>query len=50
MSSVEGVDADLFLVPDGNCDAAKEKAESVEVVCVSNIDEALAALDALPPA
>ncbi|MCC7077203.1 MAG: PDZ domain-containing protein [Acidimicrobiia bacterium] len=50
VSSVEGVDADLFLVPDGNCDAAKEKAESVEVVCVSNIDEALAALDALPPA
>lgn len=46
--SVEEVEAELFLVPEGNCDAARAKAETVEVVCVSDIGEALAALDDIP--
>jgi PDZ domain-containing protein len=46
--SVEAVDADLFLVPDGNCDAATKKAEKVEIACVATIDDAVAALAALP--
>jgi PDZ domain-containing protein len=38
------VDADLFLVPDGNAADARNKAEGLEIVAVSNFEEALAAL------
>jgi Lon-like protease len=38
------VDADLFLVPDGNAADARSNAEGLEIVAVSNFEEALAAL------
>jgi PDZ domain-containing protein len=38
------VDADLFLVPDGNAADARSNAEGLEIVAVSNFQEALAAL------
>jgi PDZ domain-containing protein len=38
--------ADLFLVPDGNAAAAREAADGLEVVAVSDFDEALSALAA----
>jgi Lon-like protease len=36
--------ADLFLVPDGNFEEARDAAEGLEVIAVSTFDEALAAL------
>jgi Lon-like protease len=38
------VDADLFLVPDGNAVDARSNAEGLEIVAVSTFEEALAAL------
>jgi Lon-like protease len=38
------VDADLFLVPDGNAADARSNAEGLEIVAVSTFEEALAAL------
>jgi Lon-like protease len=38
------VDADLVLVPDGNAADARSNAEGLEIVAVSNFEEALAAL------
>lgn len=48
--SVEKAGADIFLVPDANCAAARQAATDVKVACVNNINEALAALGTLPGA
>jgi PDZ domain-containing protein len=36
--------ADLFIVPDANAEEARKYADGLEIVAVSNFDEALAAL------